>query len=144
MRLVIGCWLSNLAVPIFFLIARFLLFQKIPAQLPNDTNTTDTDIKNSWPIARRYICRILKLYILWCMIYWPIDIYNWVQGNETIAQAVLFLSALFLYVSYHYPAVVPASSGHSQFYRLAVLQNESQNLDAASFYRDPFYFGMYL
>ena len=47
-RLVIGCWLSNLAVPIFFLIAGFLLFQKIPAQLPNDTNTTDTDIKNSW------------------------------------------------------------------------------------------------
>ena len=45
MRLVIGCWLSNLAVPIFFLIAGFLLFQKIPAQLPNDTNTTDTDIK---------------------------------------------------------------------------------------------------
>ena len=44
-RLVIGCWLSNLAVPIFFLIAGFLLFQKIPAQLPNDTNTTDTDIK---------------------------------------------------------------------------------------------------
>ena len=75
-RLVIGCWLSNLAVPIFFLIAGFLLFQKIPAQLPNDTNTTDTDIKNSWPIARRYICRILKLYILWCMICWPIDIYN--------------------------------------------------------------------
>lgn len=66
------------------------------------------------------------------MICWPIDIYNWVQGNETIAQAVL-LSALFLYVSYHYPAVVPASSGHSQFYRLAVLQSEIQNLDAAPF-----------
>ena len=31
-RLVIGCWLSNLAVPIFFLIAGFLLFQKIPAR----------------------------------------------------------------------------------------------------------------
>ena len=50
MRLVIGCWLSNLAVPIFFLIAGFLLFQKIPAQLSNDTNTTDTDIKTVGPL----------------------------------------------------------------------------------------------
>ena len=29
-RLVIGSWLSNLAVPIFFIIAGFLLFRKIP------------------------------------------------------------------------------------------------------------------
>lgn len=122
----------------------FLLFQKIPAQLPNDTNTTDTDIKNSWPIARRYICRILKLYILWCMICWPIDIYNWVQGNETIAQAVLFYLHSFFMSATITQLWIPASSGHSQFYRLAVLQSEIQNLDAAPFYRDPFYFGMYL
>ena len=121
-RLVIGCWLSNLAVPIFFLIAGFLLFQKIPAQLPNDTNTTDTDIKNSWPIARRYICRILKLYILWCMIYWPIDIYNWVQGNETIAQAVLFyLHSFFMSATitqlWYLPALAIASFIVWLFYR---------------------------
>ena len=121
-RLVIGCWLSNLAVPIFFLIAGFLLFQKIPAQLPNDTNTTDTDIKNSWPIARRYICRILKLYILWCMICWPIDIYNWVQGNETIAQAVLFyLHSFFMSATitqlWYLPALAIASFIVWLFYR---------------------------
>ena len=143
MRLVIGCWLSNLAVPIFFLIAGFLLFQKIPAQLPNDTNTTDTDIKNSWPIARRYICRILKLYILWCMICWPIDIYNWSREMRPLPKQSFFICTLSL-CQLPLPSCVPASSGHSQFYRLAVLQSESQNLDAAPFYRDPFYFGMYL
>lgn len=49
-RLVIGNWLSNLAVPVFFVIAGFLLFKKL----------TNTD----WTIIRRYVCRILKLYIL--------------------------------------------------------------------------------
>lgn len=29
-RLIIGSWLSNLAVPVFFMIAGFLLFRKIP------------------------------------------------------------------------------------------------------------------
>ena len=47
-RLVIGCWLSNLAVPIFFLIAGFLLFQKIPAQLPDDK----TGYGQSWQVPQ--------------------------------------------------------------------------------------------
>ena len=29
-RLLIGSWLSNLAVPVFFIIAGFLLFRKVP------------------------------------------------------------------------------------------------------------------
>ncbi len=123
-RLVIGCWLSNLAVPVFFLIAGFLLFKKIPVQDPvqNSLDTSDTDIKNSWPAARRYICRILKLYILWCVIYWPIDIYNWVQGNDTITQAVLFyVHSFFMSATitqlWYLPALAIASFIVWLFYR---------------------------
>ena len=77
-RLVIGSWLSNLAVPVFFIIAGFLLFRKIP----------DTGKKSGWPVAGRYAWRIVKLYLLWCVIYWPIDIFNWYHGTAGIAETV--------------------------------------------------------
>ena len=84
-RLVIGNWLSNLAVPVFFVIAGFLLFKKL-------TNT-------NWTIIRRYVCRILKLYILWCIIYWPIDIYNCHQSGEPVLKTILFYFQSFLFSS---------------------------------------------
>ena len=77
-RLVIGSWLSNLAVPVFFIIAGFLLFRKIP----------DTDKKSGWQVAGRYVWRIVKLYLLWCVIYWPIDIFNWYHGTATIMETL--------------------------------------------------------
>ena len=84
-RLVIGNWLSNLAVPVFFVIAGFLLFKKL----------TNTD----WTIIRRYVFRILKLYILWCIIYWPIDFYNWHQSGEPVLKTILFYFQSFLFSS---------------------------------------------
>lgn len=77
-RLIIGSWLSNLAVPVFFIIAGFLLFRKIP----------DTDKKSGWPVVGRYAWRIVKLYLLWCVIYWPIDIFNWYHGTATIMETL--------------------------------------------------------
>lgn len=77
-RLLIGSWLSNLAVPVFFIIAGFLLFRKIP----------DTNKKSGWGIVGRYVWRIISLYLLWCVIYWPIDIYNWYHGTATIKETV--------------------------------------------------------
>lgn len=77
-RLIIGSWLSNLAVPVFFIIAGFLLFRKIP----------DTDKKSGWPVVGRYAWRIVKLYLLWCVIYWPIDIFNWYHGTATILETL--------------------------------------------------------
>ena len=56
-RLVIGSWLSNLAVPVFFIIAGFLLFRKIPEK------------RGGWSTVWRYAWRIVKLYVLWCVIY---------------------------------------------------------------------------
>ena len=77
-RLIIGSWLSNLAVPVFFMIAGFLLFRKIP----------DTDKKSGWSVVGRYAWRIVKLYLLWCVIYWPIDIFNWYHGTATIMETL--------------------------------------------------------
>lgn len=92
-RLVIGNWLSNLAVPIFFIIAGFLLFKKLP-----DTDNL-SDRHNGWPAIRRYVCRILKLYVLWCIIYWPVDIYNWTQNSYPLWENILYYFQSFLFSS---------------------------------------------
>ena len=71
-RLVIGSWLSNLAVPIFFIIAGFLLFRKIP----DSRRCKDADAGYScggnkaggWSVVWRYAWRIVKLYLIWCVI----------------------------------------------------------------------------
>ena len=78
------------------------------------------------------------------MICWPIDIYNWVQGNETIAQAVLFyLHSFFMSATitqlWYLPALAIASFIVWLFYRA-----KSKTWMLLRFYRDPFYFGMYL
>lgn len=67
--LIIRYWLSNLAVPTFFTIAGFLLFEKIR----NDKESLDK--QNTKKYLRSYIFHILRMYIIWSIIYWPIDIY---------------------------------------------------------------------
>ena len=92
-RLVIGSWLSNLAVPIFFIIAGFLLFRKIPdigrsKDADGGYSCSTGNKTGGWSVVWRYAWRIVKLYLLWCVIYWPIDIYNWYHGTATIAETV--------------------------------------------------------
>ncbi|MCD8120834.1 MAG: acyltransferase [Clostridiales bacterium] len=77
-RLYINYWLSNLGVPVFFTAAGFLLFRKVTK--PDGGGRT----------VARYCWRIFKLYVLWCVIYWPIDIYNWYHGTATVAETVKF------------------------------------------------------
>lgn len=77
-RFLIGAWLSNLAVPVFFIIAGFLLFRKIQ----------EGEEEKVWRVTGSYCVRIGKLYLIWCVLYWPIDIYNWYHGNMGIRETV--------------------------------------------------------
>ena len=86
-RIVIGSWLSNLPVPVFFTIAGFFLFRK----LPQDGSGTGA--------VRRYCMRILRLYITWCAIYLPIDFYNWYNGTRDIKAGLLTYVHRFLFDS---------------------------------------------
>ena len=65
-RLVIGAWLSNLAVPVFFITAGFFLFRKVDRQQPEAGRRA----------VLQYCGRILRLYLLWSVLYLPIDYYN--------------------------------------------------------------------
>ena len=66
-RLLIGAWLSNLAVPVFFIIAGFFLFRKVEEH--------DKDYGKKAVLG--YCGRILRLYLLWSVLYLPIDYVNW-------------------------------------------------------------------
>lgn len=86
-RLVIGAWLSNLAVPVFFITAGFFLFSKTERQSPGEGRVS----------VLKYCKRIVKLYLLWSVIYLPIDYLNWVNGGrqEGAAAILNYLQSFF-------------------------------------------------
>lgn len=78
-RMVIGSWLSNLAVPCFFIMAGFLLFRKM------GDGKTEKDQK----IILSYCWRIFKMTLIWSLIYLPIDIYGWWYGKDRVGEWIL-------------------------------------------------------
>lgn len=86
-RLVIGSWLSNLAVPGFFIMAGFLLFRKM------ENGRTKDDRKIIWT----YCKRIFRMTLIWSLIYIPIDIYNWWYGKDRVAEWILVYIRYFFF-----------------------------------------------
>lgn len=75
-HLLIGSWLSNLAVPSFFIISSFFLFRKVDKERPDRAQ------------IGKYCKKALKLYLIWSAIYLPIDLYNWAGGESTIREGI--------------------------------------------------------
>lgn len=113
-RLLVGSWLSNMAVPVFFIIAGFLLFRKVPepgsAAPGEERRLLRQDGRKK---VFTYCIRILKLYLLWCVIYWPIDFYNWYHGMESVGTYIMFYIRSFFFSStiaqlWYLPALITA------------------------------------
>lgn len=75
-RLLIGSWLSNLPVPVFFTIAGFFLFRKVGRE-------------DGGAVVRRYCGRILRMYVVWSLLYLPIDLFNWYNGTRDVKGGIL-------------------------------------------------------
>lgn len=86
-QLLIGRWLSNLAVPLFFTIAGFFLFRKVE------------DRQSGRTVVLTYCGRILKLYLLWSVLYWPVDYFNWRGSGETLGEYLVSYLHCFLFSS---------------------------------------------
>lgn len=67
---IVYLWLSNLAVPVFFTISGFLLFSR-----------ADKPCHLSWRALGAYLWRVLRLYLLWTLIYFPFSFYFWTQNG---------------------------------------------------------------
>lgn len=97
----IGAWLSNLAVPSFFIMSGFFLFRKIDRE---------TDSRG---VIAGYSRRVIRLYLIWSAVYLPIDWYNWYHGDRDVANGILgYLHAFFFSSSivqlWYLPALVVA------------------------------------
>ncbi len=78
----------RMAVPFFFTASGFLLAAKMKE--PYDSDTTQT-------ILKKYIFRILKLYLIWTLIYLPWTIYTYILYGTPLKEAILdFLRGFFL------------------------------------------------
>lgn len=70
--------LSNLAVPMFFTIAGFFLFGKMETRQTKENETR----------IRKYIKHILTVYLIWTLLYIPINIRNF-GGYKNITKVKL-------------------------------------------------------
>lgn len=91
-RILLNNWLSNLAVPVFFIIAGFFLFRKLDG--PKAGNR-----KQNSHIVFRYCGRILKMYLIWSVLYLPVDWYNWYHGERIVKDGILSWLHSFLVCS---------------------------------------------
>jgi surface polysaccharide O-acyltransferase-like enzyme len=75
--------IASTAVPIFFMCSGFFIFNKIE----NLYNS-----KKIW----EYLVKIIKLYLIWILIYMPFTIYEFVNDNNPLGKDILeFVRRLF-------------------------------------------------
>lgn len=100
-HLLVGSWLSNLAVPTFFIISGYFLFQKVKPGVKDAT------------VIKKYLFKIFRMYLIWSLIYLPIEWYNWIHGDVGITEAVLKYIQMFFFSSstaqlWYLPALLTA------------------------------------
>lgn len=89
--------ITSLAVPFFFLSAGFLLGKKLCCA---------TNEEEKYVNIKKYLYKMLKLYIYWSIIYLPLAIVDYIKNNYTISYLVLsYIKNLFL-VGEHYNSYV--------------------------------------
>lgn len=72
--------LISLAVPYFFSVSGFLLFSKIDTPLSSE---------KSMEVCKKYLFRMLSLYIIWNVIYFPITVFGFKENNMSFVKYVL-------------------------------------------------------
>ncbi|MGN0159471.1 MAG: acyltransferase family protein [Brotaphodocola sp.] len=88
-RILLNNWLSNLAVPVFFTIAGFFLFQKLEAGKFEENKKQ----------VFRYCGRIIWMYVIWSILYLPTDIKNWISDGDVTKVEVAGWFQSFLFCS---------------------------------------------
>lgn len=78
----------NLAVPFFFITSGFLLFEKLKS-------ISDNAEKNT--AVKKYVAHLLKLYLIWSIIWLPIKLLGWhTSGGIDKADLLDWVQAFFL------------------------------------------------
>ena len=82
----------SLAVPFFFMASGFLLFRKMNLPLDDDGNQR----------IKRYLLKIVKLYLLWTAIYLPLSVLGFVNDGTSLMNSILIFIRNVLLVGENY------------------------------------------
>lgn len=94
--------LARLAVPFFFVASGFLFFQKI------DFKRESNDYENLHAL-RHYVGRLLKIYVLWSLLYLPFTYLLWHgAGGISVHNFLLYIRDFFFTGSYYHLWFLPA------------------------------------
>lgn len=92
------------AVPFFFMASGFLLFVKLN-RLPAEEGSA---------YFKRYIGRLVLMYVLWSAVYFPFVLTDWLQNGCTVMDVLQYIKRFFFEGSYEtiwfLPALITASA----------------------------------
>lgn len=80
--------ITSLAVPYFFSVSGFLLFSKIDANILS---------RKSMEVCKKYLSRVLSLYVIWNIIYLPITIFGFKENNMSFEIRTRLYKRISLY-----------------------------------------------
>lgn len=83
----------SLAVPFFFVTSAYLLFSKM--NIPFSFSKNKDSIK-------RYILKILRLYIVWNIIYIPISIFWYIDSDKSLIFSIAHYIRGFFFIGEHF------------------------------------------
>lgn len=94
-------WLSKFVIPCFFMMSGYLLFRSM--------ELTQINMR----AIIKYTSKIFKLYIIWSVIYLPINIYGWLTNELSFTADMIVYIRNFLFASniehlWYLPALIIA------------------------------------
>ena len=82
----------SLAVPFFFMCTGFLLENRI---------LTLNEEKQKQEVITRYLIKIIKLYVIWTIIYLPLDLYSCYISEDSVIYCIFKYIAGFFLIGEH-------------------------------------------
>ncbi|EJR54679.1 hypothetical protein IIM_01619 [Bacillus cereus VD107] len=84
--------LARIAVPFFFVTSGFFFASKIRIK---------HSLKEDLPRVIPVISRLIKLYVIWTLIYFPFQMYIWIKSGESWSYWLVYLQKAFFEGSYY-------------------------------------------
>ena len=84
----------RMAVPIFFLASGFFLAMKIQNAKDNNEDYIGQ--------IKSYLIKIVKMYVIWSIIYFPLAIYGYILDGTSFPYAILLYIRGFFFIGEHY------------------------------------------
>lgn len=89
--------ICRLAVPFFFVSSGYFLFRKMDGTKKQNLNH-----------VRRYLWRLIRLYLVWTVIYIPYTIWNYMDAGFSLTSLLGWIRDFFLNGSYYHLWFLPA------------------------------------